>query len=316
MANEFFDDSREANEAFISLLDDADGIKQAADIGSKAITRLLLREEEFTGKILPPEEVKDNELVLQLDSDHPVVYHWLEKTVPYAVQVGFGDMPDEFVAHVDRYPISGTMIQSPRITKYEQELRIYPFDILQMFADNIVKDLGYQVDQNFIAGLNDLLVGANSNMPWSAQLGYSVPQWRSLSGGWTKVNITEALTTLQKTPYCLKPETCLANTVTLMKFIAWTRDEAGGDIAQEMFKKGFTERNLFGVNWYGTIKRYLISDYTFYQFAAPKFIGAYKIFQQPTMFIEAKQHKKIFHCDKMIGAVIGNLGSVARIDAA
>lgn len=304
-----FDEVREANEAFFSLLEDPSTRKEAADIGSKEITRLLIREEEFSSKILPPKEVNDSELVVQLDSDQPVVYQWFETSVPQALNVGFRMNPDDYELHVNRVPVTGQMIISPRIYKYEQELRIYPFDVKQMFADNIVKDLGYAVDRSVIAGVDNLLVGAGSNMAWSGS-----PQWTVASGGWTRNNIVEGLKTLPKTQRSLKPELCLANTVTLMDFVKYTRDTAGGDMSEDMLKKGFTEKEMFGVKWLGTIKRYLIGDGTFYQFAAPKFLGVYRIFQQPQMYIEFKNHKYMFFCDKMLGVNLINHGGIARTD--
>lgn len=303
-----FSEIKASNATFVDLVSNPATVKSAADLSSK-FTRTRLREEGFMRRILEPIEVSDSDLVPQVDTDQPVIVMDMEQDVPMAVSVGFGDLPNDFYIMPKRYRVTGTMIQSPRIVKLEQELRTYRYDVRQLFADNIVKDLQYEEDRAFISGIDSLLLGANTNM-----YGLSVPQWVSLSGGWTRENVVRGLTTLQKTPWSLVPETCLANTVTLMEFVKWRRDEAGGDISQQTFKDGYANLNAFNVKWLGTIKRYLVGDNTFYQFAAPKFMGIAVLFQPPTMWIDPKYHRYAFHADEFIGANVAHSGSVARVD--
>lgn len=302
-------ESQALSATYVDMLMDPATVKEAVALG-EGYTRTRLREESFMDKVITPKEISDSEIDPRPDSDQPWKIFDLETDVPMACSVGFGDLPHGFYFYPKKYTVTSTMIQSPRIMKLDQELRTYRYDVKQVLADNIVKDLGYEKDRNFITAINEMLLGQNTNMPVTG-----IPQWISLRGGWTRENVVEGLTQMQKIPNALMPELCLANTVTLMQFEKWRRDEAGGDISEKMYQKGYVEKEAFGVKWFGTIKRYLVGDYTFYQFAPTKFIGHHIVFQPPTMWVDNKYHRLAFHCDMQLGCTIGNIfGSIVRVD--
>jgi hypothetical protein len=63
----------------------------------------------------------------------------------------------------------------------------------------------------------------------------------------------------------------------LMSFAA--RDlqsrRSGGDMSQDLFRKGWTETNFMHMEWVITIKRQLVPDSTVFLFAEPRFMGKF-----------------------------------------
>jgi len=112
----------------------------------------------------------------------------------------------------------------------------------------------------------------------------------------------------------LEPAIALINNVFVKDLQKWGRDEVGGDLSEEIVRKGFAERVMFGVRFIITIKRDLVGDGTMLMFAEPKFLGKFYILEDTTMHIEKKAYMLNFFAYEEIGSAIGNVAAIGRAD--
>jgi hypothetical protein len=300
--------AREFNQAFLAAVSDPRTEKQGADMGSKFI-RWRQREEGFVRKFLPPTEVQDSDISRSEWTDKPRVIRDMESDAPAAISVGYGGLPDEVFITPRRFAITGTMILSPRVSVFKQQLRTYAHDVRKVWADNIVKDTMTEEDIHGISTINAGLLGAETNM-WAT----GIPQWRTIAGGISRTSIVEGNKTLVRTPNALPPESALCTVPTLMDFMKWGRDEAGGDIAEQQLRNGWVQMRMFGINWYGTIKYFLVPHGTVYYFTATKALGESLLFDPMQMYVEQKYQRYSFFTTHEIGTVWANTAGFGRVD--
>ena len=148
--------TKAVNEAFLAMLDKGN-IKEAADAGSE-FTRVYMREESFTDKVMPAQLIGNDELDRQVDTDKPVKIIDREPNSPGSVSVPFGQLPFNRYIRGPRYRVLFERIQSPRFTKDVDELRTYDMDIRQVLSDNAIKDMAAEKDGKFLATI-DTIVG-------------------------------------------------------------------------------------------------------------------------------------------------------------
>lgn len=302
-------EAREANLRFQAAISDPRSEKAAADIGSRFI-RERQREEGFMRKFLPPEEVSDSELSIVTWTDKPIVVGNFEAGSPAAISVSYGGTPNEVFIQPRRYQVTGTLILSPRVAVFKQQLRTYDFDVRKVWADNIVKDTLTEEDANGISTINAILLGADVNM-----YGTGVPQWRTIGGGITRNSVVEGAKILVNTDFAIQTESALCTVATLMDVMKWGRDEAGGDLAESMIRgNGWVNLKLVGLNWYGTIKRWIVPNNSIYYFGAPKTLGTSILFDPTQMFVEQRIHRYTFFTSHEIGTVFVNTASLGRAD--
>lgn len=302
--------TRLINDTVIDKLvsDDSSIRKEAAD-AINDYTRVKMREDGFWRRILPPVTITNDQLDRQVDTDKPVKVVDKEPDSPPAISVPFGSMPINRYIRAPRYRVMFDRILTPKFTKDVDELRTYDMDVRQILSDNSIKDMLAEEDGKAILTLNTLLLGQGVVIPDTG-----VAQWVAISGGVTRDTVTEAMKVLPRTPSHLNVATVLINNVTIWDFVKWGRDEVGGDLAEELLKTGFAERELLGVRWIITIKRDLVPDSTIFMFAEPKFMGKFFILEDTTMYIDRKAFMLEFFAYESIGSAIANVASVARVD--
>jgi len=302
--------TRMVNDAFIEKLasDDDRLIKEAQDAINDYV-RVRMREDGFWRRILPPVTITNDELDRQVDTDKPVKVVDKEPESPAAVSVPFATLPLNRYIRGPRFRVMFDRILSPKFTKDVDELRTYDMDIRQVLSDNSVKDMLAEEDGKAIATVNFLLLGKGVPL---AETG--VAQYIGISGGVTRDNLAEAMKVLPRTPNHLNVATVLINNVTIWDVVKFGRDEVGGDLSQELFENGFSERELMGRRWIVTIKRDLVPDGTIFLFAKPEFTGKFFVLEDTTMYIDRRAFMLEFFAYESIGSSIANVASIGRVD--
>jgi len=298
---------KQVNSAFIGMLDQGMQ-KQAADAVNDYI-RVRMREDGFHRRILPPVQITNDELDRQVDTDKPVKVVDKEPNSPAAISVPFATQPVNRYIRGPRFRVMFDRIMTPRFTKDIDELRTYDMDIRQILSDNSIKDMLAEEDGKFIAVCNLLLVAQGGTVPETNSV-----QWQNIGGGITRDTIAESMKILPSTPNHLNPSTVLINNVSIWDVVKWGRDEAGGDLSQDLLERGFAEREIMGVRWIVTIKRDLVPDNTTFQFAEPKFLGKFFILEDTTMYIDRKAFMLEFYAYESLGSAIANVAAVGRAD--
>lgn len=292
-------------------------MRKKAEDAINDYTRSVLREDGAFRKILPVQEISDDELDVQLGTDLPVKIVFKEPLTVGALTVPFAGSPRTFVIRGPNYPVYFTEIKGPNQMKHINELRVYPFDIRQVLTDHAIRDIMEEEDKRWFTDTVDVaLVGADQVSPFTNQI-----QWRTLYGGWTRANVAEAMKTLPRGFAKVKADKIVINSVTVYEFQKWGRDEMGGDMSQDLLKNGRSEGSWLSgdfmqAEWLVTIKHNLVADNTMYQFATPQFLGKAYEMTPVTMFMDRRGEMLEFHPYETIGAALGNLAGVGRVDMA
>lgn len=318
-------DTKAINQAFFNLLD-RNMIKEAESAANEFV-RVYMREESFADKVLPPQQIGNDELDRQVDTDKPVKIVDREPNSPGAVSVPFGQLPFNRYIRGPRFRVLFERIQSPRFTKDVDELRTYDMDIRQVLSDNSIKDMAAEKDGKFI-GTVDVIVGtmgyatitadetgsgASAATPTNLNSGKFRNYQLTDANGISRETLTEILKIIPATPSRIETQTVLCNNLTIKDVIKFGRDEMGGDLAEEVLLNGWTERVFLGVRWIVTIKRDLVPNNTFYLFADPKFTGKHFLLEDTTMWMRKEAFLLEWFCYQNAGMTIANLNAVAKV---
>jgi len=297
------------NKVFFDHLTSSDpGMVKVAAEAVNDFTRVKMREDGFFRRILPPIGISNDELDRQVDTDKPVKIIDKEPGSPAALSVPFGANPSARYIKGPRYRCMFNRIMTPKFTKDVDELRTYHMDIRQVISDNAIKDMLAEEDGKFISACTNAMGGSVGATV--AETG--VVQWHETTAQITRESLVESTKTMPNSPSSLEVATALTNHITIKDVLKWHRDEAGGDLAQDMLLKGFTEKVLLGIKWIITIKKDLVPTDNVFYFAEPKFFGKFFILEDATMFMDRRAFMIEFFAYESIGAAIGNVAAVAR----
>lgn len=314
MANENDLEQLEAPEVLskrlLSAIDDApDGhLKRASDASSQMIRRRI-RENGFQRLILPFKQISDSDLTQLPDTDRPAIVEEMEPDSPGAKSISFNDSADTDFFRGDKFVVFFSKITTPEFTKNIDELRTYRYDLRGIVTDNALKDVHTEEDARFIATCDEIVGGSGEG-----EVGESgLQQNFDIQGDITRANYVELLSHLEDRD--LNNGSFLLNRKTAKKFLKWTRDEIGGDLAQDLFKDGLSalkEFKIMGVRHIATIKRDLVPDDVVYQFAEPGYLGKAYVLQDITMYVEKKKDILRFSAMEKIGVALANVAALNR----
>jgi len=281
--------------------------------------RMKLREEGFLRKILPAQTITGDDLTKQVSTDKPSKVVELEPDSPGAMSIPFGEFPSGTYIYGKRWLVTFSRIATPMFNKDVAELHDYDLDIRQVISDNALKDLQAEEDGKFIQTVNSLLsndlMTADQSVPYGPG-GANISLWKTLSGGLTRENVVEAKKLMMAAGARLRPQTALVNQKTALEFEKWTREEVGGDMAQNILVNGWAgEANKWcSLNWITTIKDDLVPNNSMFLFAAPEFLGRLYFLEDTTMFVKREGPMLSWYAYEMLGGGIANAAAVSRVD--
>lgn len=304
-------DIKLANETFLNYISTPGMEKRALD-SVNDFTRYRMREEGFWRRVQPAQQIGNEDLDRQQDTDKPVKIVDREPDSPAAMSIPFATLPMNLYIRGQRYRVTFDRIVTPRFTKDVDELRTYYIDIRQVLSDNSIKDMLAEEDRKFIAAVDQALGGAPDTVVETSGL----VQWETIYGGITRDTLQDAFKILPRTISRLETATVLLNNLTIREILKMGREEVGGDFSQDMFKNGWSESNFMKARWVITIKQELVPTDSMYFFADPKFLGKAYILEDTTMYIERKAFMLEFFAYETLGGSIGNTNALARADFA
>ena len=173
----------------------------------------------------------------------------------------------------------------------------------------MIRDLLAEEDRQWLQTCNTVMIGPDVECHTSG-----VAQWRQFSSAVTRDSVAEMLKILPSTPSSLETQKILVNNITVYDLAKLDRIEMGGDLAQDVFQRGWAERKLMGKHVIVTIKKAVVPTRSFHMFADPDYCGKSYSLEETTMFIERKKYFITFSAWQAIGGAIGNVNSVARCD--
>lgn len=300
----------DSNRAFFSLLDGNPGqVKQAADIVSN-FTRIRLRESSAFEKVMPSVKIGNDDLVPQLHTDKNVTLVHREPSSPAAVTVPLGTQPVQYYFRGDMYPVYFDRIVTPKFTKDTSELRKYGYDIRQLLADNAILDMDFEFDRKMLAAADTIVGDEDTPVPETG-----VVQNKKIVDalGITRDALFEVRKILPSTFAHLEGVSILVNNITIHDIAKFDRNDAGGDLSQDMLVNGFNQKTLLGMNWIVTNKHELVPNNVMWIFASPEFIGKSFVLEDVTLYLDKKAFNIEFYAYTERGATIGNPAAIAKV---
>lgn len=281
-------------------------VKYASAAGTNMIRRRI-REDGFLRRIIPPQTATNEMLDRVLEHDRPVIIEDMEPETRGAKTIPFGDSADVEFYYGNKFANVFFEVTTPEFVKDINELRTYKMDLRRVVTDNALKQMQDEEDGKFIAEIDDIVGAVNG----TGEAGYA--QNFEIAGGLVRENYVDILSYLED--HNLNNGVFLMNRKTGKQFLKWTRDEIGGDLAQDTFKQGLSalsEATIMGVKHIFTIKRDLVPDNVVYIFGEPNFFGRMYELQATTMYVEKKKNFLKFQARETISVSLPNVAACAK----
>ncbi len=272
-------------------------------------TRTEIYEDGLARKILPFKPIGNEDLTQQVHTDAP--YKVVEKQPgsPAAVTVAFGNLPENVYLEAPRYAVGFATVQTKRHNKDINRLRTWKMDIRQIFSDMAARRILEEEDTKFFRAVNRGMGGAMDSInPYSGKV-----QWEGISGAIDRRNVVNGqkiMTTLGTN--ALHPSVAVINHTSIFDLVSMDRNEAGGDISQDMLMKGWTYEEMFGLKWHVTIKNNIVPDDNIFFFASEEFLGKAYELQAPTMYMKKEMFMLEFCQYETVGMALGHTGGITR----
>ena len=325
------------------------GEVKKAQSATTNFTRTQVREDSFTYQILPPEKATDDILNISLDNDMPSVIWEIEPDSPGAKWVPLQTVPEGEYIQGRRYIIPMARIVTPKFTKDIDELRTFKMDLRKVLTDNAIKDGLAEIDGKWIETVDNIITDqswlnvtngettATTYDPvantYSVANPYGVNgvavqaltgkvQYRRFTAGLDRSDIAEAKKMMPSgslfpgfnNKFRLRNYLMLMNDVTAQDFLKYRREDAGGDLSQELFEKGLVLKEVMGMRAIYTIKGGIVPDGVVYFFAAPEFLGKFFYLTDWTMYLKKEAYFIECFAYWLGGFAIGNVAAVCRAD--
>ena len=294
--------------------------KSAAETADSYL-RMRLYEDGFYRRALPMKPAGKADLVPQVDTDLPVIIVEKEPNASDAYSVPLGTMPIGNFLAAPKFRIMFDRIFSDRYKIDSLKLMTYSMDLKGVMESILLKKIHEEEDSKFIAlwtyivsqgntvNPNDLRAPGNINTN-SYNTDIEAAQNIEL-GPLTRDSLADLTKSLPATNRSLDPSFGLVNNLTVRDVAKLNRTEVGGDLSQQMFQKGFAEKEIMGLDWIVTIKKKLVRTNTVFVMAEPKFTGRSYFIQDLRLFTKNENIWVEFWAMEAIGGAIGNRASVA-----
>jgi hypothetical protein len=290
------------------ILDSDDGIVKKASAATSKATRTQIREEGFQRAILSFDMITNEDLDYFGDSELPGVWFELEPDSPPARMIPYNDTPNTFAYRAEKYVVLISVVTTEEATKNVNHLRTYKTDIRQIVNDNMLRDIHTAEDTGFLSEI-DRIVG-------SAETAYATVEGAA-PGTYQNVDMGAATFNRQgmkrAASYLIERQlpvgVFLVNQRTANEFLGLERNEIGGDLAQDLFRKGLKALEvfeIFGLPFISTIKNDLVANGVMYQFAPKDFLGNALMLEDITVTIKKEYDIIRMRAQEQVGLTIGN----------
>lgn len=287
-----------------------EGLIKAASIDSSDYMRRKVRDDGIARRITTPRNVGPQNLDRQLGDDRPCTIIDLQPESSGATQVPLGDIPSDAGIKANRFMATYSRLTTRRYTIDTARLLTYNMDIRNMWYDLMLKDLMDEEDRSLFAAITDNCLGTKNTATDTGAC-----QWVDC-GVFGRSALVHFAKGLPSGKGNLSPSVYLMNTVTSKDFQGFTRDEAGGDIAQNLLLNGNAQVDtVSGCRIVYTTKKDLVPNNTIFAFAPEDYFGVFYILEDVQM-VSKLEHGYLleFSAHENIANTIGNTGGVIRGD--
>lgn len=301
--------TRVSNESLIHCLTDTDaGIRKEAADAVQDYLRMGNPEDGFSDQILPHTPITAANLDRQSDTPDPVVIIDIEPESAGAYTVPFGTGPQTRTIEAGRFPVFIRRIETDRYQSDRNRLLTWNMDIKQILKDHLMKDLHRVQDTMLMATSESILtqVPVNTVNPLVGAC-----QWTT-QGPLSRASLAYARKGLPSTNRHLNATVGLINNLTVWDIPTLTRDEVGGNLAEDMFINGATMKKVQGLNLIVTNKTDLVKTNDLYQFADPEHTGVFLVLDETILSTEVIHFMIEFWAYKSVGMAIRNIAALCK----
>lgn len=276
-------------------------------------TRTGFMEESVAFQVLPPEKATDGELDRALDERLQFIIE-REPEGPPARWVPFRTVPEGEYMVGSRYIVPVARIQTARLVKDIDELRTYRQDLRKILTDKGLKEGLRTIDSAFFS--ESRAIAMDSGGPGLPHNETGKIQYEVYTGGLDRDNFAEATKMLPRAvgdrdQFALKNYVAVMNDVTARDILKLKRDHVGGDLSEELFRKGLVIDEWMGIKCVFTLKRSIVQDNEVFFFAAPEFLGKCKYLTDWTTYMEKKATFVSIFSQWLGGFAFGNVAGIA-----
>jgi hypothetical protein len=284
------------NQRFISMLGSGQ-TKQAEDAGT-AFIRSIVRQEAAVRLVLPPQQLQNDELDRDVDSDEPrkIVEKEPDSSATY---VQFDGTPRARWFRGKRYVVFFGKTQSDLFTKSKFKLMTQQYDIRKLLADNAVKDMADQEDIYFRRTCLTLVNRAAASQ-------------RTPAGAFTAAPFVKGFQAMDKRRRPIG-KMLLTNSL-FREAMNLPATLIGESIVRKTFEEG-TEKmeKLWGIPAITTAKTDVYHPDECWIFAPQNYLGNFFLLQDATLFIEQRADIITFFAYAAPGIGIGNSEAMQQI---
>lgn len=288
------------------LLSGDAALQKTAGLAASEYFRTEIRENGIRRQITPPTTVTKENFDTVEDTDFPVMFVEIAPQSAGARLVSFETGPRGNVIHGKKARVEFARIMTDKYSIDKIRLETYKMPILDIFYDLMLKDI-MDVEDEITLAVDRQIVGTK-NTPIAA-----MGCCRYVSAG---AMSRDALVHLKKgmkvAPGNLQERKFLMNDLTHCDFGIFTRDNVGGDMAQEMFINGVTLTKVQGVDVVVTTKKNLVATNEVFIYTDPKYYGGFYTYKDVAMVVDEKDDIWLtFFAHETIGASVVNAAGVA-----
>jgi len=269
------------------------------------------RENGIYRKVQPPVNVTIADCVPQVDSPKPVIVRTMQPDTDSAYSLPFGGIPMNGAIGVPRYRIMFERIKSRRLTADILNLQIYDGDLKQIFTDLLLRDLLAEEDRKFLATA-DTMVGTKNSASTARFALVGAKGYIDLGGPISRATLELLDEGMASTNRHLESAVYLVNNVTIKQVITLDRAAIGGDMAQQILMKGFSEGEILGKQWFSTIKTDLVANNIVYGFTTPDSLGDFLVLEDVTVSTKTENWMLELFCYETVGGTIINTGGIIK----
>ena len=294
MFDDFAEDARAYNQAFVEKIRDEGSEKAAAQLTD--YTRQKIREEAFCRPILASQPITPLELDVTDQIKTPVKFVDKEPDSK-AYAVTFRGKGDDRWFDGDRYRVDFVHIESERFKCTLGELATYRAPIRKILHDNYLLDVREKEDKLFYDAVNTVV--AESGNTHVASTGFNM----------IELSNTAKMVANKR----LEPITILMSSSTFRDLSTWPATLVGSPLASEINVNGWKYDKIGGYNYVKTVKTDILPDGELYIFTGPEFLGKHYTLYDVQVYFEQKGSEISFFVWEDIGMGIGNTNAVAKM---
>lgn len=289
-------------EAFTS--NDASLRKEAQDIANDYL-RAKAREDIVSYAIIGDEPITQDDLDTQVDIEEPTKIFEKEPYTPPCVSIPFGTQSEAIEITGNRGLVVEGVVGTPHMRKDKFKLMTYKNDIRQILTDNLLYDIGEEIDMSFFAMVDEALGGSADT---SLSVAGDVALWQTISGGLTPETWAQMMKIMPSADSRFRSSTVVMNQVRAYDLLAWDSTELSDNLLEQLNKRGWVAEEFKGVKLIITIKNDVVEDDEIYMFAGEDKVGKCYVLDDVTMYPKAEGRMLEWWSETVTGMTIQSIG--------